>query len=75
MWHRHIVLGVGDCIFALVSGFRVVVILGVDTQSLLIGCFWVSVALSGSQESVVAMGCLVGSASELLLDVVTGGPR
>lgn len=35
-------------------------------------CSLVSVALSGSQESVVAVGCFVQSASESLPDVATG---
>lgn len=34
-------------------------------------CSLVSVALSGSQESVVAVGCFVQSASESLPDVAT----
>lgn len=37
-------------------------------------CSLVSVALCGSQESVVAVGCLIQSASESLPDVATGVP-
>lgn len=51
-----------------------IVILGIDIWSLLDGFFrsLVSVALCESQESVVAVGCFLQSASESLPDVATG---
>ena len=54
------------------------VILGVDIWSFLswiVFHSFISVALSTSKESVIAVGCLVENASEGLPGVATEGPR